>query len=86
MTKFAIMVTLWIFAMGVILILGEEQRARSFKPEPNHTSREKEFDEDPDAVLQAYLEAFPTYPKDSLRAKNRANLLKAAKTRPRKKS
>ena len=34
MTKFAIMVTLWIFAMGIILMLGEEQRARSFKPEP----------------------------------------------------
>jgi hypothetical protein len=34
MTKFAIMVCLWIFAMGIILILGEEQRARSFKPEP----------------------------------------------------
>ena len=34
MTKFAIMVILWIFAMGIILILGEEQRARSFKAEP----------------------------------------------------
>ena len=34
MTKFAIMVTLWIFAMGIILMLGEEQRARSFKEEP----------------------------------------------------
>ena len=34
MTKFAIMVTLWIFAMCIILMLGEEQRARSFKPEP----------------------------------------------------
>ena len=34
MTKFAIMVTLWIFAMGIILILGEEQRAKSFKTEP----------------------------------------------------
>ena len=34
MTKFAIMATLWIFAMGVILILGEEQRAKSFKEEP----------------------------------------------------
>ena len=34
MTKFAIMETLWIFAMGIILILGEEQRAKSFKPEP----------------------------------------------------
>ena len=34
MTKFAIMVILWIFAMGIILILGEEQRAKSFKAEP----------------------------------------------------
>ena len=34
MTKFAIMVTLWIFAMCIILMLGEEQKARSFKPEP----------------------------------------------------
>ena len=34
MTKFAIMVTLWIFAMCIILMLGEEQRAGSFKPEP----------------------------------------------------
>ena len=38
MTKFAIMVTLWIFAICIILMLGEEQRARSFKPEP------KEYD------------------------------------------
>ena len=34
MTKFAIMVTLWIFAMCIILMLGEEQRTRSFKEEP----------------------------------------------------
>ena len=34
MTKFAIMAILWIFAMCIILMLGEEQRARSFKPEP----------------------------------------------------
>ena len=34
MTKFAIMVTLWIFAMCIILMLGEEQRAKSFKSEP----------------------------------------------------
>jgi hypothetical protein len=34
MTKFAIMVILWIFAMGIILMLGEEQRAKSFKAEP----------------------------------------------------
>ena len=34
MTKFTIMVTLWIFAMCIILMLGEEQRAKSFKAEP----------------------------------------------------
>ena len=34
MTKFAIMVTLWIFAMCIILMLGEEQRARSLKAGP----------------------------------------------------
>jgi hypothetical protein len=38
MTKFAIMVTLWIFAMGIILILGEEQRAKSFKREPKENN------------------------------------------------
>ena len=38
MTKFAIMVTLWIFAMCIILMLGEEQRARSFKPEPKENN------------------------------------------------
>ena len=38
MTKFAIMVCLWIFAMGIILILGEEQRARSFKAEPKENN------------------------------------------------
>ena len=38
MTKFALMATLWIFAMGVILILGEEQRAKSFKAEPKENN------------------------------------------------
>ena len=38
MTKFAIMVILWIFAMGIILILGEEQRAKSFKAEPKENN------------------------------------------------
>ena len=38
MTKFAIMLTLWIFAMGIILILGEEQRAKSFKAEPKENN------------------------------------------------
>ena len=34
MTKFAIMTCLWIFAMCIILMLGEEQRTKSFKAEP----------------------------------------------------
>ena len=38
MTKFAIMTCLWILAMGIILMLGEEQRARSFKPEPKENN------------------------------------------------
>ena len=73
---------------GLLIYFGWKLRRGpiSSKEEPNHTSQNKGFDEEPDAVLQAYLQAFPTYPKDSLRAKNRANLLKAAKTRPRKKS
>ena len=33
MTKFAIAISLWIFAMGVILLLGEKERANSFKAE-----------------------------------------------------
>ena len=38
MTKFAIMVTLWIFAMCIILMLGEEQRTKSFKSEPKENN------------------------------------------------
>ena len=38
MTKFAIMVTLWIFAMCIILMLGEEQRAKSLKAEPKENN------------------------------------------------
>ena len=34
MSKFVIMVCLWIFAMGIILVLGEQERAISFKPDP----------------------------------------------------
>jgi len=64
----------------------------SSKGEPNHTTHKQGFEEipdelpDPDDVLEAYLRAFPKYPKDSLRARGRANRLKVAKTRPRKKS
>ena len=38
MTKFAIMVTLWIFAMCIIIVLGEEQRAKSLTAEPKETA------------------------------------------------
>ena len=34
MTKFAIMICLWIFAMGIILVLGEQERASSIEAEP----------------------------------------------------
>ena len=34
MTKFAIMICLWIFAMGIILVLREQERASSFKADP----------------------------------------------------
>lgn len=68
------------------------RRSISFKRDPNHTAQKEGFQEipdelpDPDDVLEAYLRAFPKYPKDSLRARSRANRLKDAKTRPRKKS
>jgi hypothetical protein len=38
MTKFAIMTCLWIFAMGIILVLGEQERAKSFKAEPKENN------------------------------------------------
>ena len=33
MSKFVIMVCLWIFAMGIILVLGEQERANSIEAE-----------------------------------------------------
>ena len=33
MTKFAIVICLWIFAMGIILVLGEQERASSIEDE-----------------------------------------------------
>lgn len=68
------------------------RRATSLKRDPNHTAQKEGFEEfpdelpDPDEVLEAYLEAFPKYSRESLRARSRADRLKAAKTRPRKKS
>jgi len=64
----------------------------SFKGEPNHTAQKQGLEDipdelpSPDEALSAFLEAFPKYPKDSLRARSRASRLRSAKTRPRKKS
>lgn len=40
----------------------------------------------PDEALKAFLQVYPKYPKDSLRARNRLNRLKVARTKRRKKS
>ena len=58
------------------------------KSEPNHTAEKQGSGDIPSAeeALQAYLEAFPKYSKESLRAKSRSDRLRIAKTRPRKKS
>tara|TARA_R100000664_G_scaffold32916_1_gene48750 strand:+ start:932 stop:1231 length:300 start_codon:yes stop_codon:yes gene_type:complete len=67
-------------------------RSISLKGEPNQTSQKEGFEDipdelpSPDEALKAYLEAFPKYSKESLRARSRASRLRAAKTRPRKKS
>jgi len=65
------------------------RKVTSTKSEPNHTAQKEGFPDNlptPDEALEAYLEAFPKYSKDSLRARSRANRLHIAKTRPRKKS
>jgi hypothetical protein len=64
-------------------------RSISFKGEPNHTAQNQGFDVEsptPDEALNAFLEAFPKYPQDSLRARNRSKRLHRYKTRPKKKS
>ena len=64
-------------------------RSISFKGEPNHTAQNQGFDAKsptPEEALEAYLEAFPRYSKESLRARSRANRLHLVKTRPKKKS
>ena len=68
------------------------RKSISLKRAPNQTSQKECFQEipdelpDPQEALEAFLEAFPRYPKDSLRARSRAKQLRIAKTRPRKKS
>ena len=63
-------------------------RSISFKGEPNHTAQNRGFDVNsptPEEALEAYLEAFPRYSKESLRARSRAGRLQNYKTRPKKK-
>jgi len=68
-------------------------RAISLKGQPNHTEQKEGFEDIseaelplPDAALAAFLEAFPKYSKDSLRAKSRADRIRVARTRPKKKN
>ena len=85
------------FAAAVIipggLLVYFAWRAISLKGQPNHTAQKEGFEDNseaepplPDAALAAFLEAFPKYSKDSLRAKSRANRMRIARTRPKKKS
>jgi hypothetical protein len=80
------------FAAAVIipggLLVYFAWRSISLKRIPNHTAQKQGSEDIPSAeeALQAYLEAFPKYSKESLRAKSRADRLRISKTRPRKKS
>jgi len=64
------------------------RKSISFKEGPNHTAQKQGSENipSPEEALQAYLEAFPKYSKESLRARSRSDRLRAANTRPRKKS
>ena len=68
------------------------QKSISLKGEPNQTAQKEGFEHisdelpSPEEALEAYLEAFPKYSKDSLRARERSRRMHVYKTRPRKKS
>tara|TARA_R100000808_G_scaffold9063_1_gene25170 strand:+ start:581 stop:880 length:300 start_codon:yes stop_codon:yes gene_type:complete len=68
------------------------RKSISLKGDPNQTAQKEGFEHIPDELpspekaLEAFLEAFPRYPQDSLRARSRAKRLHRAKTRPRKKT
>ena len=79
---------------GLLVYFAWRAARKSISPkvDPNQTAQ-KEGSEDisdelptPQEALDAFLEAFPKYSKDSLRARSRASRLRSAKTRPRKKS
>ena len=67
------------------------RKASSLKANSNHTAQKQGFEDipegppTPEEALGAFLKAYPKYPKDSLRAKNRTKRLRLHKTRPRKK-
>jgi len=69
------------------------RKSISLKGEPNHTAQNPRLKDSsdnqkptPDEALEAFLEAFPKYSKESLRAKSRSDRLRMRKTRPKKKS
>ena len=68
------------------------RRASFPKESANRTAKEQgsedisESSVSPDEALEAFLQAYPKYPKDSLRARSRVDRLKLHKTKPRKKS
>ena len=79
---------------GLLVYFAWRATRKSISPKavPNQTAEKEGFEEFPDALptqeeaLEAYLQAFPKYSQDSLRARSRAKRLRIAKTRPRKKS
>lgn len=79
---------------GGLLIYFAWRAARSIsvKAEPNQTGQKHRSDEEaankptPDEALEAFLDMYPKYSQDSLRARSRADRLQLHKTRPKKKS
>ena len=79
---------------GGLLVYFAWRAARpiSLKGEPNQTGQNDGFDvkdeeqPTPEEALDAFLRVYPKYSQDSLRARSRANRLRAYKSKPRKKS
>jgi hypothetical protein len=67
------------------------RKASSTKSEPNYPGQKEGFEDNsdqrptPEEALSAFLEAFPKYSKDSLRAQSRSRRLHLARPRPKKK-
>ncbi len=76
---------------GLLVYFAWRATRKSISPkgEPNRTAQKggsEDIPVTPDEALEAFLQAFPKYSKESLRARNRANRISIAKTRPKKKS